>query len=148
MEADAGRQVEVRVGVMHGMQAGEHRHRVEQYMLEVDDQVEEHRACKHGQPVGQVEAVEQSPTFVGGERREGQRRTRQHYPQDYGVHDREAEIGAPAREPGQARGAGRGRPFPQCERREHRPKHAQAKGELAVRRDREAHGHPYIQLSS
>jgi hypothetical protein len=50
MEARAGRDVDVEVGVVHAMQPPQRRHGVEHHMLQVDGEVEQHDSRQDGGP--------------------------------------------------------------------------------------------------
>jgi len=146
MEADARGQIEVGVGVMHCVQSRQGRDGMEQHVLEVDHQIEDHHADEHGKPSREFDAIEQAPAFLGGERREGKCRARQQHAQHQGVEYGEPEIGAPAQGAREARRARRRGPFPQGKRGEHGEEHGQPQRELGIRRNRETHAWPHNQL--
>ena len=67
MKADAGRNIEFEVGMVHAVQAPKGRHGVEQDVLEIDGQIEQDDADRDGYPSWNIEGVEQSPASGFGQ---------------------------------------------------------------------------------
>ena len=64
----AGGHVELEVGVVHAVQPPQHRHGMEQHVLQVDGEVEEDHRGDDGEPGRRVESLEQAPAVRLGEK--------------------------------------------------------------------------------
>ena len=92
MKAQAGRGVEVEIGVVHAVQPPEPRHRMEHHMLEVDREVEQQHREHEGDPDRQLEVVEEPPAALLGHDRKPHAEDRKCQPQDHGVERDEREV--------------------------------------------------------
>ena len=63
MEARAGGDVEIEIGVMHPVQAPQRRHGMEHHVLQPDEKIQNHDRGKHGQPVRDLDVIEQAPAM-------------------------------------------------------------------------------------
>ena len=61
MEANAGGHVEFEIGVMHPVQPPQHRHGVEEHVLEVDGEVKQDHRRRDRKPGRRFECLEKSP---------------------------------------------------------------------------------------
>ena len=130
MKARAGGDVDVRVGVMHPVQAPQQRHRVEHDMLQIDGKVE----CDHRQhecpPVRHLDGVQQSPAAFGGQQGESDRCQRKQQAQDQAVQRHQREVVQPAHPPWQQPCPPRCNRLPDRHQDEHAEERAQADGRL------------------
>ena len=112
MEPEAGGNVELKIGMMHAMEAPERRHRMEHHMLEIDSEIQCQYRDDEGDPGRYVENVEQAPAAFLRQQCQPDRDDRKGQPHDQRVDDDNAEIAAPAEKP---------RNFPPAPRRRHLP---------------------------
>src|SRR5512144_2281012 len=61
--------VELEIGVMHPVQPPQHRHRMEEHVLQVDGEVEENYRDEYSKPRQRIESPEQAPAVRLGEKR-------------------------------------------------------------------------------
>ena len=67
MEAHAGGDIEVEIGVVHAVQPPERGHRVEQHVLKVDGKIEHDHCGDDAEPYGHIQDVKESPAVLLGE---------------------------------------------------------------------------------
>ena len=65
MEAHAGGDVDIEIGMVHPVQPPQHRHFVEDDVLRVDDEIERQEADQRGDREPQLEIVDQAPAVAG-----------------------------------------------------------------------------------
>ena len=95
MEADSGGDIEVEVGVMHAVQPPEHRHRMEQDVLQIDRKVEQDHRGRNGQPGRYRKRIQQAPFALFGEQCETDGGERKRQTDQQGVKDNEGHVARP-----------------------------------------------------
>jgi len=96
MKACAGGNVEVEIGVVHGVQAPQGRDGMKHDVLEVDCEIERHDRGQDLEPAGQHDVVEQTPAALGGDYREPDGRYREEQAKQDGVEHDDADVARPA----------------------------------------------------
>ena len=132
MEANAGGDVDVEIGMMHAVQPPQHRHLVEDNVLSIDDEIEDQKAQHRGKRERQCGEMEESPSAPGREQRGAYRRGRNEDAHREHIDDENAEIVRPARRAADRPRAARGQELPPGHDREDEGKAAYANQELAV----------------
>ena len=114
VEAHAGGDVDVEIGMMHAVQPPQHRHLVEHNVLSIDDEIEDQKAQHRGERGRQPGEMEQPPSALGREQRRAHRRGRNEDAHREHIDDEDAEIvrSSAARGRPPTRGAAPGTPTP------------------------------------
>ena len=99
MEAHAGRHIDVEIGVVHAMQPPQHRHGVEQHVLEIDGKVEHQHRHQDRHALGQRQPIEETPAARLARKRHAHRRRRKEDADDEGVERDDAQVARPAPAP-------------------------------------------------
>ena len=97
VEAHAGRHVDVEVGVMHAVQPPQHRHRMEQHVLQIDGKIEQNHGHERRGDEGNGDDVEQSPAARLAHQRDADGSGRKENADQKDIDGEDAEIAGPAR---------------------------------------------------
>ncbi len=95
VEADPRGEVEVEIGVVDHVQAPQRRQVVEEDVLHVDEEVEEHDADHDGCPVGDLKIVQQPPPFTAAQQGEARGENGEEETDDQGVQRHNPQVGEP-----------------------------------------------------
>lgn len=96
MKAIAAGDVQIKVGMVHPVQAPQKRGMVEQAVLKIDDEIENDDAEQNLQPEGDVEIVENPPPTLFSNVRQGNGKDGKQQPDCCGVDKNQGYIGKPA----------------------------------------------------
>jgi len=118
MEAQSRGHVELRVGVVHAVEAPQGRDGVKKDVLEVDGEIEDHHGTDEGDPSRHVHGVKEAQSLRLAEEGETHRRSGKNEPDEKAVHDHDPEIRRPATPAGNCLLASRGENLPQRHERE------------------------------
>ena len=113
MEAPAGGDVDVEIGVVHAVQPPQHRHFVEQDVLGIDDEIERQEAQQRRDREPQAQEMEEPPSAAGREQRGADRGGRNEDAHGEHVDEEDAEIVRPAQPPADGERPARGGDLPQ-----------------------------------
>src|SRR6185369_6833581 len=120
VEAGAGAEVEVLIGMMHAVQPPEGRDGVEHDVLEVDRKIEQHDAERQGQPPWQRYGVEETPAALFRRQCHADHRARSEQANRDDIDEKQAEVVRPAGAAPVERPSARSGELPQRNRAEHR----------------------------
>ena len=95
MEAGPGGDVKIQIRVMHAVQAPERRHGVDQDVLQIDGEVQDHHRPHHRQPAGHGKSVEQTPAVGVRGQRHADGGGGEQDAQDARVEDHDADVVRP-----------------------------------------------------
>jgi hypothetical protein len=140
VEAHAGGDVDVEIGMMHAVQPPQHRHLVEHNVLSINDEIKDQKAQYRGEGGRQPGEMEQPPSALGREQRRAHRRSRNEDAHRDHIEDEDAEIVRPARRAADRPRAPRGHKLPPCHGREDQGKAGDSNQELDVHRRRQMIG--------
>ena len=108
MEAHAGGHIEFEIGVVHAVQPPQHRHGMEQHVLQVDGEIEQDDRGDDGKPGRQRQRVKQAPAMFLREQRHADRCRREDKSDKQGVEDDDADVARPAHTAAEWPGSGEG----------------------------------------
>lgn len=132
MEACAGGDVIVEVGMVDPVQAPEQGDGVDHDMLQVDDEIHRHHGDDDRERKRDRNGVEQSPTLLLGEQRHAHRGCRKEQAQNHCIERDETEIVDPARTLGNSELTARRVDLPQSDDRKHAEKENQTDREFVA----------------
>ena len=96
MKAQPGSDIKLQISMMHAVQPPQHRHRVEQHMLRINRQIQQHKRERNGGPHRRMQPIEQAPALRLHIKRKTHRAQRQHQLEHHRIEGSDAQIGRPA----------------------------------------------------
>src|ERR1700746_964561 len=78
MKTSTSSYIEIDISMVHPMHPPETWHRVKQYVLQINHEIQQDHRCSHRTPSGQRDIVHQSPATLCSEQGQGRCRGRKH----------------------------------------------------------------------
>lgn len=97
MKTVAAGDIQIKVGMVHAVNAPQNRQVVEEDMLEVDDEIEQHHSRDDLDSNGDIRGVEDAPATLSGEKGDPDRESRKEKADNGCIKGNHCEIGKPAR---------------------------------------------------
>ncbi len=114
VEAQAGCQIVIEIGVVHHVQAPKSRNRVMEHMLQVYGEIQDDHADGYFKPVGKIDVVEQSPLTLRSQKSHCNGKNRENQAHREGIEADDHKICKPSARLGGGQSPTRCKDFAKC----------------------------------